>query len=230
MAAPTDGDLLGLLGVYGYVAGIVCVTWLLAHKVQNPRKVLHILTGGIVFFWWSFDTREVMAGLAAFPFIIVLLLVSPASPVERLRRSPLGSRTSEGHSYGLVMYAVSWTLIAYFMFDHLLSASIAIAAMSFGDGMGEFVGRRFGRHEYMRHRTVEGTMAVFLAVAASVVILSWFYCDGVAVAGASAPDHLFLFAASVGAFVSCLEAVTPGKIDNLVVPLVTGGYLCLLGV
>jgi dolichol kinase len=82
----------------------------------------------------------------------------------------------------------------------------------------------------MRHRTAEGTAAVFLAVVASVVVLSWFYCDLVMAADASPPDHLFLFAASVGAFVSCLEAVTPGKVDNLVVPLVTGGYLCLLGV
>ena len=230
MAVPTEGDLLGLLGVYGYVAAVVCVTWLLARRVQNPRKVLHILTGGIVFFWWSFDTRELMAGLAAFPFVVILLMVSPASPLERLRNSPLGSRTSEGHSYGLVMYAVSWTLIAYFMFDHMLSASIAIASMAFGDGMGEFVGRRFGTHEYMRHRTVEGTAAVFLAVVGSVVVLSWFYCDLLTVAGVNPPDNPLLFAASVGAFVSCLEAVAPGKVDNLVVPLVTGGYLYLLGV
>lgn len=230
MAAPTDGDLLGLLGVYGYVITVVCVTWLLAGRFNNPRKVLHILTGGIVFFWWSFDTREVMAGLAAFPFIMILLLASPISPIGRLRRSPLGSRTSEGHAYGLVMYAVSWTLIAYFMFDHLLSASIAIAAMSFGDGMGEFVGRRFGRHEYMHRRTAEGTAAVFLAVTVSVIVLSWFYCDIVGASGTSLPDHLLLFAASIGAFVSCLEAVTPGRVDNLVVPLVTGGYLCILGV
>lgn len=229
MAVPTEGDLLGLLGVYGYVLAIVMVTAALGSRVRNPRKVLHILTGGIVFFWWSFDTREIMAGLAAFPFVVLLLLASPMSPFERLRRTPLGSRTSEGHAYGLVMYAVSWTTIAYVMFDQLLSASIAIAAMSFGDGMGEYVGRRFGRVEYMRRRTVEGTVAVFLATMAAVLVLCWFYCDVVG-RTATQPDLVMLFAASVGGFVACLEAVTPGRIDNLVVPLVTGGYLYLLGV
>lgn len=36
--------------------------------------------------------------------------------------------------------------------------------------------------------------------------------------------------AGVYGFVACLEAVTPGAIDNLVIPLVVGGYLHALGV
>jgi len=229
VAVPTHGDLIGLLGVYAYVAAIVALTWYLSSKVDNPRKVLHVLIGGIVFFWWSFDTKEIMAGLAAAPFVAILLLASPISPIERLRKSPLGSRTDEGHAYGLVMYAISWTIIAYVLFDNLLSASIAIAAMSFGDGMGDFVGRRFGKREYMSGRTGEGTSAVLLAVTLSVIVLIWFYCDVVG-RGGTAPDSLFLFAFAVGGFVACLEAITPGRIDNLVVPLATGGYLYLLGV
>lgn len=229
MVAITDGDLVGLLGVYGYMAVAIALTSLLGLRMRNPRKLLHVLTGGIVFFWWAFDSREVMAGLAAFPFVVLLLMASPKSPIERLKRTPLGVGASEGHSYGLVMYAVSWTIIAYTMFDHLLAASIAIAAMSFGDGVGELVGHRYGRIEYLKHRTLEGSLAVFVAVALSVVALVWFYCDVIA-SGSAAPDNTILFAMAVGAFVSCLEATTPGRIDNLVVPLVTGGYLAILGV
>ncbi len=211
------------------MATAVALTWHLSPRLDNPRKVLHVLIGGIIFFWWSFDTREIMAGLAAFPFVVVLLLASPISPIERLRRSSLGRRTDEGHAYGLVTYAISWTIIAYVLFDNILSASIAIAAMSFGDGAGEFVGRRFGRREFMRGRTVEGSGAVLLAVTLSVVVLVWFYCDVVGWGG-TAPDSLPLFALAVGGFVASVEAITPGRIDNLVVPLATGGYLCLLGV
>lgn len=229
MTAPTGGDLIGLIGVYAYVGSIVLLTWALGSRLENPRKVLHILTGGIVFFWWTFDTREIMAGLAAAPFIVLLLLVSPISPFARLRYGPLGRRTGEGHSYGLVMYAISWTVIAYFMFDNPLSASIAISAMAFGDGVGELIGRRYGRREYMRNRTVEGTAAVFLVVAASVLLLIWFYTDLVDRVTTS-PESPLMFALAVGGFVACLEAITPGRVDNLVVPLATGGYLCLLGV
>jgi dolichol kinase len=225
----TDGDLTGLIGVYAYVAFIVALTWALGDRLKNPRKALHILTGGIVFFWWSFDTREVMAFMGAAPFVAVLLLASPLSPFERLRKSPLGTRTGEGHAYGLVMYAISWTVIAYLMFDHMLAASIAIAAMSFGDGTGEFIGRKYGRINYMRNRTVEGTAGVLFAVAVSVIVLVLFYGEVVG-SGDSLPDNLILFALAMGCFVACLEAVTPGRFDNIVVPLVTGGYLFLMGV
>ena len=230
MVSLTEGDLLGLAGVYGYVACVVALSWVFRRRTSNPRKVIHILTGGIVFFWWAFDTREVMAGLAAFPFIVLLLLVSPFSPFESLRRSPLGARSAEGHSYGLVLYAVSWTIIAYTLFHDLFAASIAIAAMSFGDGMGEFVGRRFGTVRFMRNRTVEGSAAVFAATWASVVVLDWFYFTVVGYPNGGSPDLILPFAVAVAAFVTCLEAVTPGKIDNLVIPLVVAAYLHILGV
>lgn len=226
----TDGDLLGLAGVYGYVSVVVALSWILKDRISNPRKLVHILTGGIVFFWWTFDTREAMAGLAAAPFVVLLLLCTPISPFERLRNSPLGNRSAEGHQYGLVMYAVSWTALAYLLFDGLFAASVAIAAMSFGDGMGELVGRRFGRLRYMRNRTVEGSLAVFLATMSSVLVLSWFYFDLVGYAHGGAPDMLLFFAVSIAGMVTCIEAVTPGQVDNLVIPLIIGGYLYFLGV
>lgn len=230
MTVLTEGDILGLTGVYGYVLAIVALSWLLKNRLTNPRKLVHILTGGIVFFWWAFDTREVMAGLAAAPFVALLLLCTPMSPFERLKNSPLGNRSSEGHHYGLVMYAASWTALAYFLFEDLFAASIAIAAMSFGDGMGELVGKRFGKVRYLHNRTLEGSLAVFAATLVSVLVLNWFYFGVIGYSGGGAPDMLPLFAISVAGIVTCIEAVTPGQIDNLVIPLAVGGYLHMLGV
>ncbi len=230
MAALTDGDLLGLLGVYGYVLAVVVISWLLRDKMSNARKLVHILTGGIVFFWWSFDSAAVMAGLAALPFVPLLLLATPESPVAFLRKSPLGQRSSEGHPYGLVFYAISWTLIAYLLFDDLFAASIAIAAMSFGDGLGELVGRRYGRIRYLPHRTLEGSLAVFLATLASILVISWFYFGVIDYSGGTQPELLILFAVAVAGVVAFLEAVTPGSIDNLVLPLFIAGWLHMMGV
>jgi len=226
----TQGDLLGLAGVYGYVACILVAAWQLKGRVRNQRKLVHILTGGIVFFWWSFDTREVMAGLAAFPFVVLLVLATPRSPVVFLKNSALGARSSEGHPYGLVMYSISWTLIAYFLFNDLYAASIAIAAMSFGDGMGEVVGRRFGRREYMFHRTLEGSFAVFVGVLMSILILYWFYFELIDYHGSSPPELLPVFAIVIGALVTLLEAITPGAADNLVIPLAVAVLLNTMGV
>jgi dolichol kinase len=230
VAILTEGDILGLVGVYGYVACVVALSWALRDKVKNARKLIHILTGGIIFFWWSFDSRLVMAGLAAFPFVPLLLLATPKSPVGFLRRSPLGARSSEGHEYGLVMYAISWTIIAYFLFGDLVAASIAIAAMSFGDGMGELVGRRFGRLRYRPHRTLEGSLAVFFATMLGIVVINWFYFGVVGYAGGTMPELLLPFALAVAGLVAFLEAVTPGSVDNLVIPLVVAGFMHVMGV
>ena len=230
MALLTEGDIFGLAGVYFYVIAVIAISWGLKDRVSNPRKIVHILVGGIVFFWWSFDTRWVMAGLAAFPFVPLLLLATPGSPVKSLRNSVLGSRSSEGHPYGLVLYAISWTIIAYVMFDDLFAASIAIAAMSFGDGLGEFVGRRYGRREYIQHRTIEGSLAVLAATLVSILILSWFYFGFLGYTSSTMPYNLYLFAFAIASFVTFLEGVTPGAIDNLVIPLVLAGFLHMMGV
>ncbi len=226
----TEGDLLGLLGVYGYVLVVVALSWLLRDKMSNARKLVHILTGGIVFFWWSFDSAAVMAGLAALPFVLLLLLATPKSPVAFMKNSPLGQRSSEGHTYGLVFYAISWTVIAYLLFNDLFAASIAIAAMSFGDGMGELVGRRYGRTRYSLHRTLEGSLAVFIATLVSILVISWFYFGLIDYSGGTEPEFIIVFAFAVAGFVALLEAVTPGSIDNLVLPLIVAGWLHVMGV
>lgn len=222
--------MLGLAGVYGYVACVLVVAWLLKSRVNNLRKVVHVLTGGIVFFWWMFDSRIIMAGLAAFPFVVLLLLATPKSPIGFLRNSPLGARSSEGHPYGLVLYAISWTIVAYLLFEDLYAASIAIAAMSFGDGMGEIIGRRYGKVKFMPHRTLEGSVAVVIATLISTLVLAWFYFDVIGYTGSTAPALLWLFAPTVALFVGLLEAATPGSIDNLVIPLVVAGFLHTMGV
>lgn len=226
----TQGDILGLLGVYGYVACVIVLSHLLRNRLHNARKLVHILTGGIVFFWWSFDTPWVMAGLAALPFVPILLLMTPISPVKRLRESSLGKISAGGHAYGLVMYAISWTIIAFFLFDDLFAASIAIAAMSFGDGMGELVGRRYGKREYVPNRTVEGSLAVLCVTLIAIIVIGWFYFSVIGYTGGSQPFSLPVFALGIAGLVTMLEAVTPGKVDNLVIPLVVGGILHMMGV
>lgn len=225
----SQGDIVGLAAVYGYVAAVVALSWALRNRMRSARKLVHVLTGGIVFFWWMFDSAWVMAGLAAFPFIPLLLLATPRSPVKFLVNGPLGAHSSEGHAYGLVMYAVSWTVIAYLLFEDLFAASVAIAAMSFGDGMGEVIGRRFGRIEYAYHRTVEGSAAVFLATFAAILVLNWFYFSVIGYPADSQPVLILFFAGSVAGLVTMLEAGVPGSVDNLVIPLIIAGFLHTIG-
>ncbi len=230
MASFTEGDLLGLAGVYGYVFCVILLSWSLRKRITNARKLVHVLTGGIVFFWWMFDTRWIMAGLAAFPFIPLLLLATPRSPVKALKDGPLGMTSSSGHPYGLVLYAVSWTIIAFLMFGDLYAASIAIAVMSFGDGMACVVGERFGRLRYSAHRTMEGSLAMLAAITISVLVLTWFYFGLIQYSGSTAPYFVVPFAIAVAGIATLFEALIPGSVDNLIIPLIIAGILHGMGV
>jgi phytol kinase len=221
--------MTGLVAVYSYVAAVVALSWALSKRIKSARKLVHVLTGGIVFFWWMFDSAWVMAGLAALPFVPLLLLATPRSPVKFLKDGPLGARSTEGHAYGLVMYAISWTIIAYLLFEDLFAASIAIAAMSFGDGMGEVIGRKYGKHRYAYHRSFEGSVAVFAATFGSILVLNWFYFSLIGYSADTQPVLIVVFALAVSVLVTVMEAMTPGSVDNLVIPLVIAGYLHMIG-
>ena len=78
------------------------------------RKILHIMVGNIVFILPLFQTREIMAFLAAAPFIFLTFLISPYSPIKGLSKV-----SKAGHELGLVYYSISWTILAYLFFDHM---------------------------------------------------------------------------------------------------------------
>ena len=230
-----EGDLVGLVGVYVYVGLVILLAakWKLIRNAKMHRKFIHIMIGNIVFIWWVFDSSYVMAFLAAAPFIPLLILASPHSSVKKLKESFIGTATGEGHDYGLVYYAISWTLLAFFLFDHRMIASIAIVSMAYGDGMGGLIGKRFGKRRILGLKTLEGTVAVFIAttVSAFAVILFYQYLSSagllftpLVLVGAALAMSLVL-----GCIVAIVELITPGAIDNLVIPMSVAGILLLMG-
>lgn len=231
----SSGDLTGLISVYGYVVLVVLFSRSIKSRTTGGihRKVLHILIGNIVLFWWMFDSPYVMAFLAAAPFIPLLLLVSPISPIRRLRTSFLGETTGESHGFGLVYYAISWTILAFFLFDQRMIASIAIVAMSYGDGLGGLVGRRFGKRKILRNKTLEGTATVLTAtfIATIAVLMFYQYLAHQGIFGTFLLDSASAFGTAIltGGFVAVVELLTPGEYDNLVIPLLTAGMLVLVG-
>ncbi len=229
------GDVVGLLTVYGYVGFVVFLSALARRLYPNCayRKLVHILIGNIVFIWWIFDSRYVMALLAAAPFIFILLLATPYSPLKSLNNSFLRHATVQGHNLGLVYYAISWTILAFLLFDHRAVAAVAIVAMSYGDGVGGMIGKAFGRRMIWRSKTLEGTLAVFLTTVAATLAVLEFYTilsnNGILVMEAISLTYMALVAVITGAFVAVVELFTPGEYDNLVVPLSTAALLTLLG-
>jgi phytol kinase len=237
-----QADLVGLLLVYAYIGSVVLIA--LRSKFLNDRgwnrKFIHIMIGNIVFIWWIFNDKFVMALLAAAPFIPILLYSSlKDSHIARKTgpgsiRAALAEASLNGHRFGLVYYAISWTLLAFLLFDHRLIASIAIVAMAYGDGMGGLIGKRFGKRKLYGKKTMEGTSAVLVFTSLAILMVFAFY--GLLSMLGWFPVHdvplitALQVAVLTGLYVSFVELLTPGEFDNLVIPLSVGTILLIAGV
>jgi dolichol kinase len=206
-------DLIGVLLVYIYVAFLLILTEKLLDKYpESSRKILHILTGNIAFLLPIFETKEVMAFLAAGPFILFTFLMSPHTPIKSIR----GKTSTAGHSMGLVYYAITWTVLAYLFFDNMVVIAIGIFAMSYGDGFASLIGVKFGKIKYQilsDEKSYIGTITMFIFTFIMMIIALFYY--NIAITYTTLLTLLFI------AFISAIvEAVTPKGLDNLSVPFV----------
>jgi len=230
------GDAIGLLLVYLYIAGVVVFAKLLDRMGVDDckRKTVHILAGNIVFIWWMFDSRFIMAFLAAAPFIPLLYLVSPSSKSDKFKRTFLGAASKEGHDLGLVYYAISWTLIALFLFDYRVAASVGIVAMAYGDGIGGLIGKRLGKRKLRGDKTLEGTVAILISTTVITIVVLLFYqwLNGMGMYQCNVLELPIILglAPLIGLYVALLELFTPGKFDNLLIPITTTLILIAIGV
>ena len=163
----------------------------------------------------------------AAPFIFVTFLFSPLSPVNLSGKiQGLVEITEGGHKYGLVLYAVSYSILALFFSEKAYVLAAGILPMAYGDAAASLVGQRLGRHTYsvFGSKSVEGSMAMFatclLGLLACLPFFYLFY-----------PISSVNFAvASLGAaaVATVCEALTPRGFDNLTVPLLSATVFQLL--
>ncbi len=239
------GDALGLILVYAYVGVMVVVTAKSRFLRERSfhRKFIHIMIGNIALFWWVFDTNYVMSLLAAAPFIPLLLLFSKygghretgdGKLMGELKGSILSTASHDGHRLGLVYYAISWTLLAFFAFHDLLIASVGIVCMAYGDGMGGLIGKTFGKRRIYGSKTLEGTLAVFIFAGLAIFLMINYY-NLLFSAGLYGTRSISLTVSALAAlglsgYVAVVELITPGEYDNLVIPLTTALIMAISGI
>jgi len=207
-----QNDFVGLALVYIYVVILLIITEKILDKYPTAsRKILHIMTGNIAFLLPIFQTKEVMAFLAAGPFILFTFLMSPYSPIKSIK----GKTSSAGHGMGLVYYAISWTILAYIFFDYMVVIAIAIFAMSYGDGFASLLGMKFGKRKYKifgDKKSYVGSISMFIFTLAMIVIAFLYY-------GLDITSYKLLIIAFIAMAAAIIEAITPRGLDNLSVPL-----------
>jgi len=209
-----QSDLVGVAAVYIYVALLIVFTEKVFSKrypVQS-RKFLHIMTGNIAFILPLFETREIMAFVAAGPFILFTFLMSPYSPIKSMR----GKTSEAGHGLGLVYYAITWTVLAYAFFDHREIIAMGILAMSYGDGLASVIGIKYGKRKYSIFKDIKsyvGSIAMFVCTFLLLVIALLFYAEPVT-------TRVAVYLLCMAGVATIVEGVTPLGLDNLSVPFV----------
>ncbi len=182
------------------------------------RDLLHIGTGAWVFSWPLFDGHVaplsivIVAALATWS-VPYLAQSSPA--VARFRDVfAAGDERWSGLSLYTLAYALfTWAALARDPFP----AAAALLALSFGDGIGGFAGRRFGKHHFRapggKRKSFEGSAAVAAAATVGVLLASWRFGADISMPRAAGLG----FGAAFG------EALAPRGTDNVVVPVLVWG-------
>jgi dolichol kinase len=209
-----QSDLIGVLSVYFYVAILLIITEKIISK-KFPvisRKILHIMVGNVAFLLPIFETRWVMAFIAAGPFILFTFLMSSHSPIKSIR----GKTSTAGHSMGLVYYSITWTILAYLFFDNMVVIAIGILAMSYGDGFASVIGSKYGNMKYNLfgdEKSYIGSFSMFLFTFIMILIALLYY-------GIDISYSNFLFIGLISLIAALIEGITPKGLDNLFVPFV----------
>ncbi len=192
---------------------------LLHTSARASRKFVHIMIGNLPLLI-PFFTSSLSPFLVAAPFVLVTLCVSPYSPVPYVARKlpRLAEMTEEGHSLGLVFYAVSYTLLALVFPSKPYIIAAGVLPMAYGDAAGSIVGEKFGktRLKHFSKKSLEGSLAMFffgfLSLSLGLAFFSFLYSFSIFSAILMA-----LVATTAATFV---EFFSPLGFDNLTVPIV----------
>jgi phytol kinase len=198
-------------------------------RCGDARKINHtlVLAGGAAWFGWLEAGAARASALAA-----GLPLVALVPVVCRFRRRPPFSwafagntRVSDAPHEALYFWS-SWFLsgAALLGIDWLLAdvavTRAAAVLVGVGDGVGELVGSRFGRHRFAvpslrgaagSTRSLEGSAAVALGCFLTVLL-----CFGAG--GGARWAELVTVAGVVGLALAVVEALSPHGLDNVTIP------------
>jgi len=224
---------LGLLcSSYLYIIAIILITGKIKDRLPSNfcRKFLHIMIGNFIFIIPFFTLRTFplcFPFFVASPFILITFLFSPASPVDLSGKfSGLAEVTGGGHKFGLVFYAISYTVLALLFSNNPYVIAAGILPMAYGDAAASLAGQKFGQRVYhiFGTKSVEGSTAMFVTCISGLLTLFLFFSHFYAIS----ISNWTLASACTAAIATASEALTPKGFDNLTVPLLSAVVFLLL--
>jgi dolichol kinase len=191
---------------------------------RTSRKFLHAMIGNLLFVI-PFFTWDLAPFLVAAPFIAVTFLASPYSPFQGLRDrlGELSDLTEEGHHSGLILFSVSFSILALLLASKPYAIAAGILPMAYGDSAAALVGERYGRRRYglVSGKSLEGSLAMFTASLLSLAVSMVFF-SSFSVAEKMVPALVVVVIATF------VEYFSPRGFDNMTVPLLGAATFLLV--
>lgn len=177
---------------------------------DKTRKVVHIGVGMMVWFVpFVFET--------ATPFLLGCAFFAGITYLDnRFHFLKMMASKDDASNWGTFYFPLSAAVVVYLLWDEPALMVAAMMPLTWGDGMAEIIGRRFGRNQYTvfgHTRSFEGSAAfvVFGALAAWLALLllpsSYVFTAVSAI----------LPALVTAVFAAIAEAVSIGGLDNITV-------------
>lgn len=214
-------NILIMCGCYLYVLIVIFVSGRMDRfqsiSPKTSRKFLHVMIGNLPLII-PFFSSPIFPALVAAPFILVTFLATPYSPLKSINKKlkGLSEITEEGHQWGLVFYAISYTCLALLFAQKSYVIAAGILPMAYGDAAASVIGEKYGRHKYklVAKKSFEGSAAMFLVSLVSLLCGLAFFSQ---LYGFS---FLSRIPAIIGAATVCtlVEGFSPLGFDNLTVP------------
>jgi len=213
-----QANLVVMGACYLYIVLVIVVASYLKHGILSPkasRKFLHSMIGNLPLIMPYF-TNSIFPFLVASPFILVTFLVTPYSPFKWLsgKLSGLTDITEEGHHTGLVLYAISYSALAFIYGNTPYIVAAGIFPMAYGDSTAALIGMKYGRHKVGK-KSLEGSVGMFLGSFFSLVLGMVYFASIYGFSASAQILPVFL----VSLVVTIIEFVSPSGFDNIAVPL-----------
>jgi dolichol kinase len=220
--AGAGSNLVVMVACYLYVVFIILFSGAVRRagfiSPMTSRKFLHAMIGNLPLIMPYF-TEAIYPFLVASPFIVVTFLATPYSPLQNFldRLGNLGELTEVGHSTGPLMYAISYTLLAYLYGASPYIVAAGIFPMAYGDSSAALIGMKYGsiRFSVFEEKSVQGSMGMFVGSFVSLT-LGMAYFSGIY--GFTLGSQLVPIIA-VSLVTTIVEAVCPRGLDNIFVPI-----------
>jgi len=201
-------------------------------KRELARKFVHLLSIFILLIYFLF--AEIFSRQTALVILVLILIVFLELEYFRLEiggKIPILNkiwkyvrRKKEKNKLGADVFFLLGAILVLSVFE-LRIAIAAILMTTFGDMAAALIGKRFGKHYYLKERAWEGTLAEF-SVDLLIAILVFFGNNLSAIY--SLEIWVVIFAMAITA--TFVETVIYKMDDNLLIPIFSGfvGQIVLL--